>query len=368
MICCEGQIDTIRLHINGFATAVASQGTAFTEEHAKMIRRVADSAVLMYDDDGAGHKATIKVAGMLLALEMPVRVVSLPDGDDPDSFLRKHSADDLQARIDQAESIVSFQCRVERAKERNPESIDAVARVSKAVLTTIAACPSAILRSSLVGEASRLLGIPSVALNDELSRTRPAPAEPASVPKAEEPLREAEPFEAGEPLDEPELGVPEVSVEPPPAREKALMEFLMANEYARELDGMVGEFLPAKVFYHDYTARFVATWREEVAAGEDRFAAFAEALSAAEQPWMDAVLLEAGKVQASGLSPTEILQDFVRSLWIDWLKRERGALPADGGVEVDMRRMKISMDLKRLQQVKWNAVKEMVREFMKGEQ
>lgn len=367
VICCEGQIDTIRLHINGFTTAVASQGTAFTEEHAKMIKRVADSAVLMYDDDGAGHKATIKVAGMLLAMEMPVRVVSLPDGDDPDSFLRKHSADELQARIDRAESIVSFQCRIERAKEKNPESIDAVARVSKAVLTTLAACPSAILRASLVGEASKLLGIPSVALNDELARTKPAPSEPSPV-RNEEPVWESDPFEAGESMDEPVAGVPEQSVEPPPARERALMEFLMANEYAQELDGMVGEFLPAKVFSHDFTARFVVAWREEVAAGDDRFAAFAETLSSAEQPWLDAVLLEAGKIQACGLQPTEILQDFVRLLWIDWLKRARGSLPADGGAEVDFRRVKISMDLKRLQQVKWNTVKEMVREFMKGEQ
>ena len=189
-----------------------------------------------------------------------------------------------------------------------------------------------------------------------------APSAPSPV-RNEEPVWESDPFEAGEPMDEPVAGVPEQSVEPPPARERALMEFLMANEYAQELDGMVGEFLPAKVFSHDFTARFVVAWREEVAAGADRFAAFAETLSSAEQPWLDAVLLEAGKIQA-----TEILQDFVRLLWIDWLKRARGSLPADGGAEVDFRRVKISMDLKRLQQVKWNTVKEMVREFMKGEQ
>ena len=142
IICCEGQIDTIRLHVCGFRTAVASQGTAFTEEHAKMVRRVADAAVLMYDDDAAGHKATVKVATILLGMEMPVRVVSLPDGDDPDSFLRKHPAADLQAKIDAAESVVAFQCRIERAKERSPGSIDAVARVARAVVATIAACPS----------------------------------------------------------------------------------------------------------------------------------------------------------------------------------------------------------------------------------
>ena len=117
IICCEGQIDTIRLHLCGFTTAVASQGTAFTEEHAEMVKKVADAALLLYDDDAAGHKATVKVARLLLARELPVRVVSLPDPDDPDSFLRRHGAAALQQRIDAAESIVSFQCRAEKAKE-----------------------------------------------------------------------------------------------------------------------------------------------------------------------------------------------------------------------------------------------------------
>ena len=80
-----------------------------------------------------------------------------------------------------------------------------------------------------MGEASKLLGIPSVALNDELARTKPAPSEPSPV-RNEEPVWESDPFEAGEPMDEPVAGVPEQSVEPPPARERALMEFLMANE------------------------------------------------------------------------------------------------------------------------------------------
>ena len=377
VICCEGQIDTIRLHLHGFTTAVASQGTAFTEEHARMIKRVADAAVLMYDDDGAGHKATVKVAGMLLAMEMPVRVVSLPDGDDPDSFLRKHGAEKLQALIDKAESIVSFQCRVEKAKEANPQSIDAVSRISRAVLATLAACPSAILRATLVDEASRLLGLPVVALTEELARTPTARPEvapyPASVTKtaAEEAFDDEPPpdfFDGPSASDEIGLvGETAEEATPPPARERALMEFLMANEYDAKLDATVGEFLPEQAFFHDFTARFVRTWREEAVSGEDRFAAFAETLSPAERSWFDAILLEGGKAQASGLSATDILQEFVRSLWCDALKRRRGALPAAGGAETDMLRMKISMDLKRLQQVKWNTVKEMVRELMKGE-
>ena len=72
-IVCEGQIDCIRLHANGFNTAVAPLGTAFTEDHAVMLHRVADTALLCFDDDGAGHKATIKAAQLLLAEGMPIR-------------------------------------------------------------------------------------------------------------------------------------------------------------------------------------------------------------------------------------------------------------------------------------------------------
>ena len=65
----------------------------------------------------------------------------------------------------------------------------------------------------------------------------------------------------------------------------------------------------------------------------------------------------------SGMSPTDILQDFVRTLWCERLKRDRGALPASGDVEADMKRMKLSMDLMRLQSVRWHSVKEMIREL-----
>ena len=95
--------------------------------------------------------------------------------------------------------------------------------------------------------------------------------------------------------------------------------------------------------------------------------AFADALGPVERGWFDSLLEESVNTEASALSATDILEDFVRSLWIERLKRDRGGLPASGGAEADERRMKISMDLKRLQQVKWSAVKEMVRDWMKGE-
>ena len=380
-IVCEGQIDTIRLHVSGFPVAVASQGTAFTEEHARMLKKVADQVVLVFDDDAAGHKATIRTAGLFLAEEMPVRVVSLPGGDDPDSFLRTHPAEEFQKLLDNAESIMNFQVRAERAKETNPNSIDAVARITKAILATIAQSKSAVLKAGMVGEAAKLLGLPSAALAEELEKVKASPAASpvsrlpsssesgARSPVAEDPFEGVEDELGPEEPDEggPVAGEDASAAVPPSAHEMALMEFLMANEYDKTLDGMVGEFLPAKVFGHDFTRRFVDTWRQESVENRDLFGDIADGLQGHERTWFDSILLGGGKSQASGLSATDILQDFVRTLWGDALKRRRGELPASGDDAADMERMKISMDLKRLQSVRWAAVKDMVRDFIRAD-
>ena len=369
-IVCEGQIDTIRLHISGFPIAVASQGTAFTEEHARMLKKVADQVVLVFDDDAAGHKATIRTAGLFLAEEMPVRVVSLPEGDDPDSFLRKHPAEDFQKLLDNAESIMSFQVRAEKAKEANPGSIDAMARITKAVLNTIAQSRNAVIKAGMAGEAAKLLGIPSAALTEELGKIRiETRMAVKSTTSAEDVVEED--FASEQPVigpfdqvDEAFVGEDARDVVPPPPRELALCEFLMANEYDKTLDGMIGEFLPPKVFAHDFTRRFVETWRAEVVRGEDLLQEFAANLAPQERGWFDMILLNAGKTQASALSATDILQDFIRTFWAEALKRERGGLPASGDAEADMRRVKLSMDLKRLASDRWAAVKDMIRDWL----
>ena len=375
-IVCEGQIDTIRLHVSGFPVAVASQGTAFTEEHVKMLKKVADQVVLVFDDDAAGHKATIRTAGLFLAAEMPVRVVSLPEGDDPDSYLRKHPADDFQKLLDGAESIMSFQVRAERAKEPNPTSVDAVARMTRAVIATIAQSKNAVIKASMADEAARLLGLPVAALNEELGKVKapeprlPRLPSPVSSPdegdfETKDVRLETEDFADEDPYDEGDFeGEDAHAVVPPPPKELALCAFLMANEYDKTLNGMVGEFLPPQVLSHDFSRRFVEAWQAEVAKGEDTLQAFASDLDSVARAWFDAVLLDSAKAQASGLSATDILQDFVRTLWAEALRRERGTLPASGDPEADLRRMKISMDLKRLSSVKWHSVKDMIHDWM----
>lgn len=354
VICCEGQIDTIRLQSCGFKNAVASQGTAFTEEHAKMIHRVADAAVLMYDQDKAGQKATIKVARLLLALEMPVRIVCLPEGHDPDSFLREKGAEALQKLIDQAESIVRFQCRMARASEANPDSIDAVSRISKAVLTTIAACPSAVLKANMVGEAAKFLSIPTVALTEELTKIKPEKYF-SSVAESE---------------TEPELAIAEESavvgetaeqVTPPSDIEQAFLSFLLAHDAEKSLIQLMDEFLPVGVFAHDFTKAFVATWYEQLRSNEDRLAVFYGTLTPAAQGWFDAVYAAKDKPQASGQSPKDQLKEFIVVLWHAYLSRLRQQL----AVSDIVKRAEIAVDLKRLQQ-DWTTAKERIRYYLKG--
>ena len=371
VIVCEGQIDCIRLQTSGFPNAVAGQGTAFTADHVAMLARVAECAVLVYDDDAAGHKATVKSAGLLLEAGMPVRVVSLPDGEDPDSFLRRRGADEFRVLLEAAESIVSFQVRAERAKERAPGSIDAVNRVAKAVLSTIARSKSAVLKASMMSEAARLMGLPVGAVEEELAALSSGVAakrpETSAVAKGG---ADASGVDIGGTAgDGPVEGMDAGEVAPPPPRETALCEFLLAAEgdsAAATVAGMAGEFLPPQVFAHEWTRGFVEAWRRGMASGEDALGKWCESLPARGREWVDLLLVGQAKVQECELSATDIMQDFVRTLWIDRLVRVRGSLAAAGDPAADGERMRISLDLKRLKAVKWHTVKDLVREWTKG--
>ena len=360
VIVCEGQIDCIRLQTCGFQNSVAGQGTAFTEEHVRMLKSLAAQVSLVYDDDNAGHMATVKSARLCLAAGLPVRVVSLPGGDDPDSFLRTHPADEFRKMLDDAESIVSFQVRTARARERNPDAVDAVNRVVRDLLKTIAVCPNAVLCASMVGEAARVTGLPAAALNTELEKAKETGATSSrrtAVPKEQD---------DSETSDNPEVPEPEEPFTTPSPRETAFCALLMGNEYDKTLDDTIGAFLPPSVFANALTVRFVETWRKETAGGADGFGPFADGLSPRERAWFDSVLLESAKSQASEQSAADNLQDFVRALWADFLRRRRGDLPATGDAAAEQERMRLSIVSKQLSRVRWHSVKEIIRKEIEG--
>ena len=119
-IVVEGYMDAMALSQGGIGNVVASCGTAFTENQAALLRRYVERAVLLFDGDPAGIRAAWKSAGTFLAAGLTVRIVALPSGHDPDSFVREKGADELLTIITEAPGVVGFaqQVLLDRVERR----------------------------------------------------------------------------------------------------------------------------------------------------------------------------------------------------------------------------------------------------------
>ncbi|OKZ82564.1 MAG: DNA primase [Clostridium sp. 44_14] len=112
MILCEGYMDVIALHQAGFTNAVASLGTAFTEQQANLIRRYTDEVLLTYDSDGAGVKAAMRAIPMLRRAGIIGKVIHMEPYKDPDEFIKNLGADEFEKRIEEAQNSFFFEIEV----------------------------------------------------------------------------------------------------------------------------------------------------------------------------------------------------------------------------------------------------------------
>ena len=108
LILCEGYMDVIAMHQAGFTNAVATCGTALTAEHANLVARYADEVQLIFDADEAGQKATRRAITVLRGTGVRMRVVRIPDGKDPDEFIRKNGADRFRHLLEHAAGDVEY--------------------------------------------------------------------------------------------------------------------------------------------------------------------------------------------------------------------------------------------------------------------
>lgn len=131
VLLCEGNFDLVALHQAGFTNAVAPMGTAFTETHARLVKRFAPKVFMLFDGDQAGRKAVREAYGVLHKAGLASHVVTLPPGDDPDSFLREHGVDALRARVDNAPTIIEYLIddAASRAAPNPHERADAIAKL-----------------------------------------------------------------------------------------------------------------------------------------------------------------------------------------------------------------------------------------------
>jgi DNA primase len=165
----EGYTDVVSMHQAGVENVVASSGTSLTEGQIRLIRRYTPNITILYDGDSAGIKASFRGIDMILKEGMNVRVLLFPDGDDPDSFARKHSSDEIQAFIaSNARDFISFKTSLLLEDAGN----DPVKRAAliRGIVESIALIPDGISRTVYVQECSRLLNMNEQVLLQELNK------------------------------------------------------------------------------------------------------------------------------------------------------------------------------------------------------
>ena len=167
----EGYLDVISMHQLGITNVVASSGTSLTVEQIRLIHKFTDNVTIIYDGDAAGIHAALRGIGLVLKEGLNVKVVLLPDGDDPDSFSRKHTLDEVTEFIEKHEQdFISFKTDL-LSGEAGDDPLKK-ANLINDIADTIAQIPDAVKRSVYVESCSSRFNIDTQILFARISRTR----------------------------------------------------------------------------------------------------------------------------------------------------------------------------------------------------
>lgn len=168
-ILVEGYMDVISMHQAGVCNVVASSGTALTIEQVRLIKRFTNDVTLIYDSDAAGIKASLRGIELLLQEGVNIKVLLLPEGEDPDSFAQTHSSSEVEEYLKANEAdFVSFMARI-LLKDAGDDPTARAAVISR-VVKTIALIPNEITRSVYAQECSRLFFIDENVLRREIGK------------------------------------------------------------------------------------------------------------------------------------------------------------------------------------------------------
>lgn len=167
----EGYLDVISLHQAGVENVVASSGTALTAGHIKEIQRLTNDITISFDGDDAGIKATLKSIDLLLEEGMNVKVLLFPEGNDPDSYSRKVSTEELKTFIrEKAQSFIEYEAAL-LTKDSGNDPLKKAQAIVK-IVQSIALIPDAIYRSVYIRECSRIMEVDEQILLSELNKIR----------------------------------------------------------------------------------------------------------------------------------------------------------------------------------------------------
>jgi DNA primase len=166
-IVVEGYMDFLQLYQHGYLNVVAGSGTAFTDEHGRLLRRFANEAILCYDSDVAGQKAAVKTGFTLSSQKLECRVLSLPEGEDPDSFLHKHGTEEfLQKIIGSLDFIPFLRQYYQPAKMSARQKSETITQL----LEEIRIFSDPVYREMFAREIAKLFSVEEQTLLDQLNR------------------------------------------------------------------------------------------------------------------------------------------------------------------------------------------------------
>lgn len=165
----EGYADVISMHQEGIRTAIATCGTAIAAEHADLIARYTSRVTLVFDSDAAGQSATERGIDVLLRKGIDVSVLRLPDGEDPDTFVRKFGAKEFERRIGESVSFLEFKARGMKISG-DLDAPDRATDAIRSIVTSIALIPDGLKRELYVQKLAADYHISEALMADELER------------------------------------------------------------------------------------------------------------------------------------------------------------------------------------------------------
>ena len=169
LILVEGYMDMLSIYQAGFHNVVASLGTAFNQEHARTLKRFADDVILLYDSDEAGTNAALRAIPVLVKNGFRVKVTQVPDGKDPDEFIKAKGAAEFSKLLINAVHYISFEiaCIQRKYNLKNPEHRVRFATEAAEILSKL---DSEIERNVYLGEVSRVTGVEEEAIRSEIRK------------------------------------------------------------------------------------------------------------------------------------------------------------------------------------------------------
>lgn len=238
VIVLEGYMDVIGVHQGGIQNAVATLGTAFTRDHAKMLRRYADEAVAFFDPDEAGKRAAMRSIEPMLQEGFFARVLITKESSDPDELIREKGREHVDGLVESAPDFVDF--ALQTLKAESGEGLQQRSAVAQQLVALISQSPNEIMKSEWLARVAKELNLRVESLEREFQRRAPGDAKPAFLqrpsPAQRRPMPTAEEEYFQVVINCPEIAslslVPDDFTAP---RERLLMERLLEQKAERKI-------------------------------------------------------------------------------------------------------------------------------------